>query len=83
VASPDVKRQKVLPPVGTSVVVVGCSCLSLIGHYMSFEEFLCCIERAHPIGIVLVRGFSAGNGIMIFFATTKYCIYGAMICMSS
>ena len=36
----DVKRQKVLPPVGTSVVVVGGSCLSLIGQYLSFEEFL-------------------------------------------
>jgi hypothetical protein len=38
---PVVKRQKVLPPVGTSVVLVGGSCLSLIGHFMSFEEFLC------------------------------------------
>ena len=40
--SPDVKRQKVLPRVGrTSVLVVGGSCLSLIGHYCSFQEFLC------------------------------------------
>ena len=40
--SPDLKRQKVLPRVGrTSVLVVGGSCLSLIGHYCSFQEFLC------------------------------------------
>ena len=38
--STDVKRQKLMPPVGTSVVVVGGSCLSLIGHYLSFQEFL-------------------------------------------
>ena len=38
---PVVKRQKVLLPVGTSVVLVGGSCLSIIGHFMSFEEFVC------------------------------------------
>ena len=36
----DAKRQKVLPPVNTPVVVVGSSCLTVIGHYLSFQEFL-------------------------------------------
>ena len=39
-ANNDAKRQKMLPPVITSVVVVGGSCLSLIGHFLSFQEFL-------------------------------------------